>query len=137
MRNDHSEMFKVLSARNRVKIIEHLKSRGSLCAKNISEELGISPAALSQHLKVLRYVGLVRNERKGYWIHYTLDEEALENCRFILNEVCSCACKKTKRIKEHELKKSNLEFLLEYEEELKQELTNVQKKISQIRDQKL
>lgn len=137
MRNDHSEMFKVLGARNRVKIIEHLKSRGSLCAKNISEELGISPAALSQHLNILRHAGLVRNERKGYWIHYTLEEEALENYRFILNEVCACGCKRTKRVKEPELQKANLEFLLEYEEELKQELTNVQKKISQIRDQKL
>ncbi len=79
MNSDPSEMFKVLAVDTRVKIIEILKSNGPLGAKKISEMLGITPAAVSQHLKILRQSGLVRSERKGYWIPYSIDEEALEN----------------------------------------------------------
>jgi len=73
-----SEMFKVLAVETRVKIIELLKSKGPLGAKNIAGLVGITPAAVSQHLKILRQAGLVRSERKGYWIPYSIDEEALE-----------------------------------------------------------
>src|SRR4030067_1945809 len=84
------EMFKVLGVETRVKIIDLLKSEGPLGTKYISEKLGITPAAVSQHLRLLRQAGLVRNERKGYWIPYSIDEEALENCRKVLTDACTC-----------------------------------------------
>ncbi len=136
MKLDPSEMFKVLGVDTRVKIIEILKSRGPLGVKNISEVIGITPAAVSQHLKVLRQAGLVRNERKGYWIPYSIDEEALENCRSILNEVCTCGCKGTGRFKEQELSGANLKSLKKYEKELKKELQTVRERLSEIRNQK-
>lgn len=134
MKLDPSEMFKVLGVETRVRIIELLKSKGPLGVKNISEEFGISPAAVSQHLKVLRQAGLVRNERKGYWIPYSIDEEALEDCRSLLNEVCICGCVGTGRFKEKELSRANLESLKKYEKELKKELKNVRERISEIRN---
>jgi len=63
MKLDPSEMFKVLGVDTRVRIIELLKSKGPLGAKNIAELVGITPAAVSQHLKILRQSGLVRSER--------------------------------------------------------------------------
>ena len=39
----------------------------------MSEVLGITPAVVSQHLKVLKFARLVRSERKGYWRHYDID----------------------------------------------------------------
>src|SRR4030065_1245817 len=90
MKLEASEIFKVLAVETRVKIIELLKSKGPFGSKNIAEMGGITPAAVSQHLKLLRQAGLVRNERKGYWIPYSIDEEALHNCQQILNEVCTC-----------------------------------------------
>ncbi len=131
-----SEMFKVLGVETRVRIIELLKSKGPLGVKNISEVFGITPAAVSQHLKVLRQAGLVRSERKGYWIPYSIDEEALENCRSILNEVCTCECKGTGRFKEQELSRASMKSLMKYEKELKNELQNVREKISEIKNQK-
>ena len=113
-----SEMFKVLAVETRVRIIDLLKSRGPLGVKNIAELVGVTPAAVSQHLKILRQSGLVRSERKGYWIPYSIDEEALENCRQILNEVCTCGCSETGKFKEKELSNANLESLKKYEKEL-------------------
>ena len=135
MKLDPSEMFKVLGVETRVKIIELLKSKGPLGAKNIAEVFGITPAAVSQHLKVLRQAGLVRNERKGYWIPYSIDEEALENCRCILNEVCTCGCKGTGKFKEQELKNVSLVSIMKYERKLERELQNVRERISKIRAQ--
>ncbi len=127
-----SEMFKVLAVETRVKIIELLKSEGPLGAKSIAERLGITPAAVSQHLKILRQAGLVRNERKGYWIPYSIDEEALENCRQILDEVCTCGCGGTGRFKEKELSGSSTELLKKYERELQDELRIVRERIREM-----
>ena len=127
-----SEMFKVLAVETRVRIIDLLKSRGPLGAKNIAELVGITPAAVSQHLKILRQSGLVRSERKGYWIPYSIDEEALENCRQILNEVCTCGCRGTGKFKEKVLNKTSLESLMKYKKELQNELKTVRERIKEI-----
>ena len=57
------EMLKALAVETRVKIIELLKSEGPLGAKKIAELFGITPAAVSQHLKILKQAGFVRSER--------------------------------------------------------------------------
>lgn len=132
MKFDPSEIFKVLGVETRIRIIELLKSKGPLGANKIAEVLGITPAAVSQHLKVLRQAGLVRNERKGYWIPYSIDEEALEDCRTILNEVCTCGCKGTGKFREKNLSKSKLGVLKKYERELQNELKIVQERIREI-----
>ncbi len=130
MQIEPSELFKVLSVETRVKIIELLKSQGPLGAKDIAATIGITTAAVSQHLKILKQAGLVRSERKGYWIPYTIDENAMENCRQLLNEVCTCGCRGTGKFKESE--KSNLESLKQYEKELNNELTIVQQRLKEL-----
>lgn len=136
MKLEPSEMFKVLGVETRVKIIELLKSKGPLGVKNIAKVLGITPAAVSQHLKVLRQAGLVRNKRKGYWIPYSIDERALENCRCVLNRVCTCGCKVAGRFKEQKLNKASLTSLIKYEKEIEKELQNVRERISKIQIKK-
>jgi len=133
---DPSEIFKVLSVETRVKIIDMLKGQGPLGAKEISETIGITTAAVSQHLKILRQAGLVRSERKGYWIPYSIDEKAMENCREILNEVCTCGCQGTGKIKEYESKRTNMESLKKYEDELKKELNTVRQRLKELKTEK-
>jgi DNA-binding transcriptional ArsR family regulator len=132
MKIDSSEMFKVLSVETRIRIIELLKSKGPLVVKNIAETIGITPAAVSQHLKTLRHVGLVRSERDGYWIPYSIDKEALENCRRLLAEVCTCGCQETGKFREKDLKDASLESIRRYEKELQNELKIVRKRIKEI-----
>ena len=132
MKLEPSEMFKVLGVETRVKIIDLLKSRGPLGAKSIAGLLSITPAAVSQHLKILRQAGLVRNERKGYWIPYSIDEEALENCGQMLSEVCTCGCKDACRYTGKELRGSDAEALKKYEKELLSELRAVRERIKEI-----
>jgi DNA-binding transcriptional ArsR family regulator len=131
-----AEIFKVLSVETRVKIIELLKANGALGVKEISNRLGITLPAVSQHLKILKQAGLVRSERQGYWIPYSINEEAMEGCREILNEVCTCGCQGSGRFKEKELGKASLEALRKYEIELQKELNTVRGRVSEIEKEK-
>ena len=128
-----AEIFKVLSVETRVKIIELLKSQGPLGAKDISATIGITTAAVSQHLKILKQAGLVRSERKGYWIPYSIDEEAMENCRQLLTEVCTCECKGSGNYREVESERSDLEALKKYEQELQSELDTVRQRVDELK----
>ena len=136
MKIEPSEIFRVLSVETRVKIIELLKGKGPLGAKEIAATIGITTAAVSQHLKILKQAGLVRSERKGYWIPYTIDENAMENCRQILNEVCTCGCQGTGKFRESESERSNLESLKKYEEELRNELSTVRQRLKELETMK-
>ena len=137
MNSDPSEMFKVLAVDTRVKIIEILKSNGPLGAKRISQMLGITPAAVSQHLKILRQSGLVRSERQGYWIPYSIDEEALENCGKTLTEICTCGCQGTGNFRDIELKGASLASLKEYEQALENELRVIKERVKEVEAKKI
>jgi len=131
-----AEIFKVLSVETRVKIIELLKDKGPLGVKDLSSNLGVTPPAISQHLKILKQAGLVRSERQGYWIPYSINENGMESCREILNEVCTCGCQGTGEFKEKELSRASLEALKKYEVELQKELNIVRERVGEIEAEK-
>ena len=58
--------------------ILNLLKAGSLSAGEIGEHFAISGAAISKHLGVLREADLVRDERRGKFIYYTLNASVLE-----------------------------------------------------------
>jgi DNA-binding transcriptional ArsR family regulator len=86
-----AELFKLLSVDKRIEIIELLKKE-ALSVNTLADALGISQSAVSQHLRVLKSSGLVKDERQGYWIYYSLNRDALEKCRQRLNRICTCGC---------------------------------------------
>jgi ArsR family transcriptional regulator, arsenate/arsenite/antimonite-responsive transcriptional repressor len=113
-----AESFKVLAVETRIKIIELLKA-GPLSVNTITDALGISQSAVSQHLRVLKQAGLVTDERKGYYIYYTLNKESLDKCQHELMKVCT-----KKQVS------SPKEALLEYKRRLERELQEVKGKIA-------
>lgn len=124
------EVFKAMSVETRVKIINILKSQGPLNVSTISDMLEITSSAVSQHLKTLKQVGLVRSERDGYWITYAIDEDGMEKCRQLLNDVCTCGCQGTGNFKEKNLNSVSIDVLKKYESELVIELKDVRERIS-------
>jgi DNA-binding transcriptional ArsR family regulator len=127
------EMFRVLAVETRVKILELLKTQGPLGAKEIAKQTGITAAAASQHLKILKQSGLVRSERKGYWIPYAVNEEALQEYRRRLTEICTCGCQGTCNWKEQELQAADLESLEKYAADLQNELKIVRQRIKEMK----
>lgn len=71
-----ARIFKVLSEPNRVRIVELLKER-NYCVNALANRLEITPAAVSQHLRILRDADIVTSEKHGYFVHYGLKRETL------------------------------------------------------------
>jgi DNA-binding transcriptional ArsR family regulator len=86
-----ADLFKLLSVDKRIEIIERLKKE-AMSVNTLADALGITQSAVSQHLRVLKASGLVKDERRGYWIYYSLNRDALEKCRQRLNRICTCGC---------------------------------------------
>ncbi len=94
-----AEIFKVLSDPTRLRLILLLKERscddhaedecggGPLCVNALTRKLGVTQSAVSQHLRILRQNGLVRGERRGSFIHYSLDREVFEKYKNSLADV--------------------------------------------------
>lgn len=134
MKHDPSEIFKVLGVDTRIKIIHLLKSRGPVGAKFIAEQLGITTAAASQHLKILKQAGFVTSEREGYRIPYSINAETMGYCQRIVMEVCSCECHGGMRHHKPEGDDSTLESLKAYKKELEKELQIIEKKIGKMEE---
>ena len=71
-----ARIFKVLSVGTRVQMIELLKER-SLCVNALARALGVTPAAVSQHLRILRAADIVTADRRGSFVHYRVNEKTL------------------------------------------------------------
>ena len=76
---------KSLSVDTRVRLLRLLKDR-SLCVGALAGRLGVTPGAVSQHLRVLREAGLVIPEKRGYFVHYQVDQAALDQWLAALRE---------------------------------------------------
>jgi DNA-binding transcriptional ArsR family regulator len=76
---DTSEILgqlKALADENRLKLVNLLLTQ-DLCVGALAHRLGVSEAAVSQHLQVLRKAGLIRGEKRGYWTHYAVERNVL------------------------------------------------------------
>ena len=95
------DKLKVINDHTRLTIVQMLAKRGTLCACKILEELNITQATLSHHMKVLTDSGLVSFIRHGKWCYYTIVKskfveigkfisEIGENANIKLAEFCDC-----------------------------------------------
>ncbi len=87
-----ARVFKVLSVDTRVQMIMLLKQR-PLCVNALARMLGITPAAVSQHLRILRDVDIVTAEKRGYFVHYRVNEETLAEWKKMADRLLSLKTK--------------------------------------------
>lgn len=71
-------IFKALSVDSRLQILKLIKSK-KLCVNAITQNLNITQPAVSQHLSVLKEAGLVKSDRYGSIIHYSLNVNRLDD----------------------------------------------------------
>jgi DNA-binding transcriptional ArsR family regulator len=78
-----AETFGALADSNRAKIVHSLRGR-ELCVGCLADVLGISESAVSQHLRILRTLRLVRSRKEGRLVYYALNDGHIET----LLDVC-------------------------------------------------
>ena len=85
---EQAQLFAALADPTRLKLFQILCRQnppGCHCVNNLSHLLGVTQPAVSQHLRVLKLVGLVIRERRGFRMHYLIDTEGLKRCQGILS----------------------------------------------------
>jgi ArsR family transcriptional regulator len=80
------DLFKALSDETRFKLLQLLLT-SDLCVGALAHQLKISEAAVSQHLKQLRKAGLVKGEKRGYWTHYMVERDRLNEIGKVLEDL--------------------------------------------------
>jgi DNA-binding transcriptional ArsR family regulator len=82
------KVFEALSSTVRRKILAYL-SATDLTAGQIAERFDISKPSISKHLSVLENAGLIKSERRGQFIRYSLVRDSLVNTlNGYIQEVC-------------------------------------------------
>ncbi len=67
-----AKVFKALSNAHRLVILDALRG-GERCVADLTERVGLDMSTVSNHLAVLRGVGMVADERRGTQVFYTLN----------------------------------------------------------------
>ncbi|HEY5947722.1 MAG TPA: metalloregulator ArsR/SmtB family transcription factor [Kofleriaceae bacterium] len=71
-------LFKGLADPTRLRMIAAMVDRAR-CGQDLAAEVGVSPATVSHHLRVLSEAGLLRETRQAPYTFYQLDLEQLQN----------------------------------------------------------
>lgn len=70
------KILKALSDKNRFRIVMILKKR-NMCVCELFDILNISAGTLSTHLNILKNAEIIKQEKDGRWIEYSLSENKI------------------------------------------------------------
>lgn len=81
-------VFEALASSARRQILAYL-AHSELSAGDIASRFSMSKPSISQHLSVLEAAGLVRSEKRGQFVYYSLVQDSLVNAlNGFVQEVC-------------------------------------------------
>ena len=85
-------LFSALADPTRLKLVKLLCRQhdpDALCVNALAALLEVTQSAVSQHLRVLKAIGLVKGERRGYHIHYSINPEVVKRCQNMMSSTLS------------------------------------------------
>ncbi len=91
-----AELFKTLGDVNRLRIIKILASHenNTFCVSQIAEILGITQPAVSQHMAVLKKMGLLNSVQNGKKTFYAINGQAFRQYFELVEHMFQMAFKK-------------------------------------------
>lgn len=89
-------VLKALGDPNRLRVLWYLSAyqEEELCVNDLSRNLCISQPAVSQHIKVLKGIGLLKPQKRGFHVYYKIDPDRLVRLKAQVDEMFSLAGKK-------------------------------------------
>ena len=76
---DFAKTFSALGDKTRFRLFQLLAEKPEICVSQLAEALKITPACVSQHMKILSEAGLVNRVRDGQKVCYQLNTESESN----------------------------------------------------------
>jgi DNA-binding transcriptional ArsR family regulator len=96
---DQVAIFKALSNKNRLSILEWLKdpllhfpdqeahiNDAGVCVGQIQQKAGLTQSTVSEYLSVLQRTGLIESTRVGQWTYYKRNEVAFQQLKDLINK---------------------------------------------------
>ena len=87
-----ADVAKALSHPARIKILKILTNLNACMCGDIVDLLPLSQSTVSQHLKELKRVGLVKGEFEGPKVCYCIDNKILQKAKSELDKLFSQVC---------------------------------------------
>lgn len=78
-------MLKALAHPARIAILQHLLKANECICSNLVDELGLAQATISQHLKELKAVGIIKGRVEGASMCYCIDPKTWKRYKFELD----------------------------------------------------
>jgi ArsR family transcriptional regulator len=80
-----ARLFKALADPARVRIVNVLATQtDAVCGCDLEEPLDLSQPTVSFHLKKLHEAGVLDREKRGVWVYYSLNREAVRRLSGVL-----------------------------------------------------
>ncbi len=73
--NQLASLFKVLGHPARLAILQHIINQKACICNDLVEELGLAQATISQHLKELKSIGIIKGSIEGKSVCYCIEEK--------------------------------------------------------------
>ena len=81
-----SRVFKAMGDPVRLRLLSLIASHegGEACVCDLTDVFDVTGPTISHHLKVLREAGLISGERRGTWVYYRVEPDALRQLSAVL-----------------------------------------------------
>lgn len=83
--NDLAKTFKVLGHPARVAILQYISNQNACICNDLVDEIGLAQATISQHLKELKSIGLLKGEVEGKSMCYCINVDRWSTIQKELN----------------------------------------------------
>lgn len=83
--NELATIFKVLSNPARIAILEFISLQEACICNDIVDEIGLAQPTISQHLKELKSINLIKGEIEGKKVCYCIDLATWSTVQNLLN----------------------------------------------------
>ena len=79
-----ARLLQALADPTRLAIVRQLSVERETCACDLTAGIDLAQPTVSHHLRVLREAGLVRAERRGSWVYFSLSAEGVARLQRIV-----------------------------------------------------
>jgi ArsR family transcriptional regulator len=93
----HADMCKVFTSPVRIELLDILR-KGKKSVSELVLETGLNQSNISQHLLVMREKGIVRTEKQGNYVFYTLANPKIAEAFGIMEEILTDQLAETEKL---------------------------------------
>lgn len=93
--NQIATIAKAFAHPARVAILQHIFNSNTCICGDLVDEIGLAQATISQHLRELKNIGLIKGNIEGTSVCYCIDEDNWANAKALISQFLDYESKKT------------------------------------------